>query len=145
MSEKKLSGGSASLMQVMALVFLLPLVGMLCYIIVSKNRSAEGFFFLALFIGIVLLILRVLMRYADVWLKGDTIIIERVFKKNSKPLIEFKSVESAALPFTYYIEFMDRKRAYFSIRDSEVLKQFLGSNPDKHLMELRGMLNSTLR
>ncbi|GHM98875.1 hypothetical protein WSM22_03650 [Cytophagales bacterium WSM2-2] len=140
MKQGRLSSGSASIGQLMLVIFFAPFMLFLCYSVLNKTTN-DGLIFLAVVTGVVILIFKNAISYADVSIEGRSLLIEKFFFVRKKSVDEFKLINSAILPFTYYIEFTDGKKVYFFLRYSEIFKQFFGSDSDKFLIDLRKMFN----
>jgi hypothetical protein len=136
MKKEKLNGGSAIGVQVMLLIFFLPFIVFLAYIIFS-NFSLEGLTFLIVLSALITLIIRNAFSYADIYIHGNTLLLKKLFYSNKKSVKNYKALNKALLPFTYFIEFDDYQRVYFFLQTSEVIKEAFSLDPDQVLKRLR--------
>lgn len=137
MKLEKVSGGYAVMGQAMVLLFLLPIVALLFYVILTKNRSSDGMIFLAFVLIIAFLILRLMFSYADIYLSQGTIVMKKLLGSRRIPIVDYKRIEKALLPFTYYIEFENGRKVYFSTLLSEIWETATSSDPDSGLKTVR--------
>ncbi|QEC53048.1 hypothetical protein EDD80_10410 [Anseongella ginsenosidimutans] len=137
---EKISGGSARLNQLMLLLFFLPFVWLLTYIILAKNFSLAGGAFLLFCIAMCCLIIRNGFSYADLYVSEHCLIIKKLFSIKSKPTAKIKKIDKALLPFTLYVEFEDSTKAFFFSRTSEVFKQLISSDPEKSVKFIKKKL-----
>ncbi len=137
MKLEKVSGGYAVMGQAMLLLFLLPITSLLFFVILTKNFSSEGMTFLAFVMVIAFLMLRLMFSYADIYLSQGIIVMKKLFGVRKSPVSDYKRIEKALLPFTYYIEFENGKKVYFSTLLSEIWETATSSDPDRGLKAIR--------
>lgn len=137
MKKEKISGGGAVLAHVLFLLFFVPFAVFVTYIVIDKNNSTEGVVFLIIFLAIILLILRHILSYADIYLGENIIIVKKIFTEKKKSVAELQRIDRALLPFTYYIEFKNGNKEYFFLKSLEILHQVITLDRDKILKELR--------
>jgi hypothetical protein len=107
------------------------------YIILSKNRSQEGFGFLIFVVIIAFLICRNALSYADIFISADTFEMKKVWGSRTRNMSEYKKIGKAVLPFTFYIEFKNGEKVYFFAPLSDIWEGLKSSDPDKDLKALR--------
>ena len=135
----KLSGGSARVGQLMLILFFIPVILWVFYIVFVKNFSTNGLLFLLFFISITTLILYRGFSYADLFLSEDKLIIKKIFKIREVHLSEIQDVDRGLIPFSYNIKFKDNSRVKFS-KYTDVPKSFFSMDPDKGLNEIKSIL-----
>jgi hypothetical protein len=140
MIKENISIGSARLAQAMFLLFFLPLILCVTYIVISKNFTIEATGFLFIFIALIYLILKQMFSYADIYKYNQQIIAKKVFSTIIKSTSEIKSIEEAILPFTFYIIFQDNSKVYFLVEPTNLLRHLTSSDTKKGLRTLKEKL-----
>jgi hypothetical protein len=141
MIKENISIGSARLAQAMFLLFFLPFILFVTYIVISKNFTIEAAGFLFIFIALIYLILKQMFSYADIYKYNHQIIAKKVFSTIIKSTSEIKSIEEAILPFTFYIIFHDNSKVYFLVEPTNLLRHLTSSDTKKRLRTLKEKLS----
>lgn len=141
MIKEKISGGSARLAQIMLLLFFIPFIFFLSYLILTKNFTLEGVVVLFVFIAVISLILRNVFSYADIYIFQDHLIVKKLFSTKNRSILEIKYIDKALFPFTFFLKFEDNSKVFFFSETSDLLKQLMSSDPDKGLKIIRDKLS----
>jgi len=141
MDNQKLSGGFARMAQLMLLLFFLPFISFLFYITLIKNFLVEGCVFFMIFIAVIFFIIRHGFSYADLYISSRFLIVKKLFSTRSKSRGELKQIESAFLPFTFYLKFEDSTKVFFFSDNSDLFKQLISSDSDKGVKIIKEKLS----
>lgn len=138
----KISGGSARLGQTIILLLFLPIIIAVSYGVLLKNSTTGGLIFLSFLLLVMIIILRNIFSFGDLYLDGKTITIKKLFNKKDKHKNDIVEIDKGLMPFTFYIEFKDSYRVYFLTEAIDILKQVVSSDPDRNLNTLKSKLDS---
>lgn len=127
---EKINSGSAQAGQIMCMLFFIPFLFLLLYIVIV-NFSMDLLIFVIILTTIIIFIFKNAFSYADIYIKEGNIIIKKIFFTRSKKLSDIKEIDRAFLPITYSILFKDNFKVYFMARVLDIFKQFFSSDPDK--------------
>jgi len=140
MIKENISIGSARLAQAMFLLFFLPFILFITYIVLSKNFTIEGVGILVIFIAPSYLILKHTFSYADIYKYNHQIIAKKVFRTTIRSTSEIKNIEEAILPFTFYIIFNDNSKVYFLVEPTNLVRHLTTSDTQIGLRTLKEKL-----
>lgn len=134
----KISGGSARLGQLMALLFFIPFIMFLSYIILTKNFNKDGLMFLIPILGISFIVIRRSFSCADIYRDHSFFLIKKLFvsrKISPKDVIE---VGETLWPFTYYIIVgAKRKKILFFSNTSDLLKEITSNDINTEIENIK--------
>ena len=135
----KISGGSARLGQLIALLFFIPFLLFLTYIILSKNCTMEGFFFLVPTIIISLLIVRRSFKFADIYREKSVFLSKKIFSSMTLTTTDIIEVGESLWPFTYYIIVYEKKRKkiLFSSSTSDWFTKMISNDGSNSLNKIK--------
>jgi len=136
MIPNKVNGNSAVFTQTLLLIFFLPVLLLVLYIVITKNPSVEGFGFLSVLIMVNIIVMKIALSFADIYISDDKIIIKKVTGEQTKSKLEVRSIDEAILPFTYYVEF-DKGKFYFQLKPKDILKRVAGQNSEETLAQIK--------
>jgi hypothetical protein len=140
MKIEKLSGGFIVLVQGLIFAFSIPFALFICYLFTSKNIALDGKCFLAIILIVMLLMIKQVLSYADIYLMEDKLVTKKIIGVKNRPLSQIKSIDEALLPFSYYILFKDDKKVYFQLKPKDMLKRIVNTDSDQILHSLRSRL-----
>lgn len=131
--EEKISGGSARALQLLLVVFFSPIIYVLLFLVLPRNLTVTGVFSIFFFFALIAIFLYISFSYGDIYKAGKYLIIKKIFVIKKKEISEIKEIDRAIVPFSYFIEFKDKYKVYFSSDLKSVPNQFFSNDPDKWL------------
>jgi hypothetical protein len=134
--EIRITSGVASVVQGALLLFFIPFLAFLIYLVL-RNPSKNGFLFLSGTSVVAFVILRMAMASGDVIMGDDYILVEKLFKSEIKPLEDYESVNSTAFPLFFCLKFKGGSRVFFSLKNSDLFRHLWNSDPNDILKELK--------
>ncbi len=130
---EELSTGAAVYIQGFAMAFCLLMIAVIAFIMPFRSLDFEGYLFLFLVFSLLILFALIPLIYSDIYLSGSNVVMKKIFGTKRRPVSDFKAINSAILPFAWYIEFKDGKKVYFSLTPMEMVKNFFGADIIKKL------------
>lgn len=127
MKEERISTGYTVFIQGVIISFCVLLV-LVIALIINKDLDETAWIFLCCIFIFILIIVKRLMSFADLYLSSDYIIYRRIIGEKKRLISEIKAVNEGFLPFNYYIEFNDGKRIYFQLKPKDMLRRLGDSN-----------------
>ena len=142
MKQKRISGGSARLGQLMLLLFFSPFIVLLIYLMLAKNLSSEGIIFTGLLLAPIILIVYNSFRFGDIYLLDETLIIRKLFTTEKKPIAKIVNIETTLFPFAFHLKFDDMYKVMFFSKTADIFKQIISNKPSTLKEELKSKLSS---
>ena len=142
MKQKRISGGSARLGQLMLLLFFSPFTILLIYLMLAKNLSSEGIIFTGLLLAPIILIVYNSFRFGDIYLLDETLIIRKLFTTEKKPIAKIVNIETTLFPFAFHLKFDDMYKVMFFSKTADIFKQIISNKPSTLKEELKSKLSS---
>lgn len=142
MKQKKISGGSARLGQLMLLMFFCPFIILLLYLIISKDLSSGGIIFLLALMTPILLIVRKIFMFGDIYISGNRMMIKKLFSTSDKSIEELLKIDKSLIPFAFYLRFKGGSRIMFFSDTSDIFKQTFSNEIDYMPKSLKEILKT---
>lgn len=117
------------------MVFCVPFILLICYLYTTKDMDTTGYVFLTGIFIVIFLLIQQVMSYADIYLAQDNLIVKKIFITRNIPMSEVKLIDQGIMPFVYYIEFKNNKRAYFQLKPKDIFNQITSSD-SKNVLKL---------
>lgn len=127
---EEISGGAAVFIQIATAVFIVPILILLAYLIFHKGIQVERTLFILAIVGVLLLGIRNTLSFADIYFSGNDIVIKKITGVTKRPIATYKTIEEGLRAGTYYIEFKDGSKVYFTLKTGELLKRITHSGTE---------------
>jgi hypothetical protein len=133
---EEVSGGAAVALQAFVMFFITPFFLLIAYFLLKVPFTVGVALFLLIIICVDILLIRYSMRYGDIYINNNAIVIKKIIGTKNKPITDYKSVEEALLPNDYIITFVDGTKVYFKLKAKDFLNRLnSGSDISKIIME----------
>jgi hypothetical protein len=141
MSNEKISGNSAVMVQALLLFFFIPFILFVSYIIITKSLDATGICIIGVLLTVAFFAITGSLSYGDIYVDDNKIIVKKIIGSKVKNISEVRSFKKAIIPTIYYVEFTDDKKVYFTIKISDVFKQIFSIDSNHTLDFLNAKLH----
>jgi hypothetical protein len=127
---EEISGGAAVASQAIIIFFVIPFLLFLAYLVLRVNVSLPVISVIVVMFALAGFGLMQTLSYADVYFCGNILVIKKITGTVRRPVSDYKTIEEGFRTSTYYIEFNDGTKVYFTLKTIDLLKRVTNSGTD---------------
>jgi hypothetical protein len=126
--EEIIGSGYILLVQFLLLLFSIPFLTLIGYLMLSSDIENDGRLFLSVLILVIALTWWYFLSYAQISIDDENVIIRKLWIKKIELISQVNSVDEAITPFTYILRFDKGSSAYFRLKPSDMIKKISDSD-----------------